>query len=144
MKFSRLALPAIVMSALAGGCELFVIGGGGGTRNTVVEISQRSAPGVVYLFKAELDSANTTAATELMLHTSGRRLLAVEKYEMADDLARWQRILKGKPITSHVVDTLSPTMQNVTATFDYLRAVSFATVMVDDAWYITRIQDVRR
>lgn len=130
----------IALSALAlSGCELFVIGGG--RRQEVVEISQRSSVGVVYLFKAELDSNNTTAATELVVHSSGRKLLAVEKYELRDDMARWQRLLVHKPITGHAIDTVDPSTHVVDATFDRIRHVRFNTKQIDDAWFITRIVD---
>ena len=133
-----LILGTVASLALAG-CELVVIGGK--LRQPVVEVSQRSSAGVVYLFKAELDSNNTAAATELVIHPSGRKLLAVEKYDMRDDLARWQRLLLNKPITSVIIDTIDASSHDVEATFDRIRRVAFATKRVQDAWYITRIGD---
>lgn len=133
--FTCITAAALVLS----GCELFVIGGG--TRQEVVEISQRSSVGVVYLFKAELDSNNTAAATELVVHATGRKLLAVEKFEMRDEMARWQRLLVNKPITGHVIDTVDATTHVVDATFDRIRHVRFSTKRIDDAWFITRVVD---
>lgn len=133
-----LILGTIAGIALAS-CELVVIGGN--VRQPVVEVSQRSSAGVVYLFKAELDSNNTAAATELVIHPSGRKLLAVEKYDMRDELARWQRLLLNKPITGVVVDTVDASTHEVEATFDRIRRVAFATKRVQDAWFITRISD---
>lgn len=128
---------------LLASCELFVIGGG--TRsNTRIERSQRSSVGVAYLFKAELDSSNTTAATELMRHSSGRVLLAVEKFELADDLQRWKTLMATKPITSTVVDTLSDSTHSVRLTLDYLRTLQFSTLRYQNVWWVTKIQDAQK
>jgi hypothetical protein len=123
-------------------CELFVIGGA--TRQPVVEISQRTSAGVVHLFKAELDSSNTAAATELVIHGSGRKLLAIEKYDMRDEMARWQRLLATKPITSYTIDTVDAATHDVEAVFDRIRYVRFSTKLVQDAWFITKITDARQ
>ena len=82
----------LVLGLIASSCELFVVGTPAKPR-IIIERSQRTAPGVVHLFKAELDSGNTTAATELMVSANGRPLLAVEKYELADDLTRWKSVM---------------------------------------------------
>ncbi|MFN6136477.1 MAG: hypothetical protein ACK475_09450, partial [Bacteroidota bacterium] len=55
-----------LFAATVAGCELFVIGSTQ-RRAPVIERSQRSSAGVVHVFKAEIDSGNTTAATELMV-----------------------------------------------------------------------------
>lgn len=122
-------------------CELFVIGGS--VRQPVVEISQRTSVGVVHLFRAELDSNNTAAATELIIHGSGRKLLAIEKYDMRDEMARWQRLLSTKPITSYTIDTVDAATHDVEAVFDRIRYVRFSTKLVQDAWFITKIADAR-
>ena len=121
------------------GCELFVIGGGG-PRTVVIERNQKSAVGVVHLWKAELDSNNLPAVTELMRHASGRKYLAVERYELADDLERWRMIMSGKPITSTATDTLSPTSLVVRAKVDYIRDVTFSTVSQEGTWYVTSVK----
>lgn len=131
---------AIATSLLATACELFVIGSSA-PRQQIIERSQRTSMGVTHLFKAELDSNNTTAATELMVHSTGRKLLAVEKYELADEMARWQRLMAGKPITKTLADTLAENRHRVVITLDYIRSFSITTVSVDDAWYVTRIED---
>jgi len=124
-------------------CELFVVGTPARPR-IVIERSQRSAPGVVHLFKAELDSGNTTAATELMVSPNGRPLLAVEKYELADDLNRWKSVMAGVPISDTRIDTLSTDMQDVTITLDYIRKMKFGTINRDGEWWITRVIDPQR
>jgi len=134
------SFPALLIaSLLLTGCELFVIGGGS-PRTRVIERNQQSAEGVVYLWKAELDTNNLTAVTELMRHASGRKFLAVERYELADDLERWRVIMAGKPITSSAVDTVSPTSHTVRAKVDYIRDVTFSTILQDGKWFVTNVK----
>lgn len=133
----------LVVACLATSCELFVVGTPTRSR-VVIERSQRSSPGVVHLFKAELDSGNTTAATELMVSSTGRPLLAVEKYELADDLNRWKSVMAGIPISDTRVDTVSQDMHDVTITLDYIRKMKFGTISRDGVWWITRVVDPQR
>ena len=138
----RLALGFVCAFALvATGCELFVVGSAQ-RRQRQIERSQRTAPGVVHLFKAELDSGNTTAATELLRNPSGGALLAIEKFELADDLVRWKTVMAGKAITETSVDTVSATAHNVRIAVDYIRVMQFTTIRSNDLWWITRVQDV--
>lgn len=130
----------IATSFVLTACELFVIGSSA-PRPQVIERSQRTSMGVTHLFKAELDSNNTTAATELMVHSSGRKLLAVEKYELADEMARWQKLMARKPITKTIADTLADNRHRVVITLDYIRSFSITTLSIDDAWFVTRIED---
>ncbi|MFN6135116.1 MAG: hypothetical protein ACK475_02415 [Bacteroidota bacterium] len=125
------------------GCELFVIGSTQ-RRSPVIERSQRSSAGVVHVFKAEIDSGNTTAATELMVGPTGRPLLAVEKYELADDLVRWRAVMAGVAISETRVDTVSESVHDVTITLDYIRKMQFGTLRKDGQWWITKITDLRR
>jgi len=118
------------------GCELFVVGGS--KAKPQIERSQQSSAGVVYLFKAELDSGNAEAATELLAHTSGRKLLAMEKYELKDEVRRLQRLMSSKEITSTKTDTLSAVAHNVSVQIDYIRTMSFGTTRLNNSWFITR------
>ena len=120
-------------------CELFVIGKRS-TPTIAIEKNQKSAVGVVHLWKAELDSNNLTAVTELMRHPTGRRYLAVERYELADDIRHWYNVIGSKPITSTVIDTVSAKQHIVHAKVDYIRDVTFSTVRSDnDLWFVSRI-----
>lgn len=138
----RLLRPIVVLSVLLSvalsGCALFVIGDA--KRDMQTERSQRSSMGVVYLFKEALDSTNVLAATDLMVHSSGRRLLAVERYEINDDVERWRRMMSGKPITEMRADTLSATNHRVHVTMDYIKHFVFSTVRLDDMWYVSSVQ----
>jgi hypothetical protein len=133
----------IALALMASSCELFVVGTPAKPR-VVIERSQRTAPGVVHLFKAELDSSNTTAATELMVSANGRPLLAVEKYELADDLTRWKSVMNGLPISDTRTDTLAEDMHDVTVTLDYIRKMKFGTIRRDGLWWITKVTDPQR
>lgn len=132
---------ACAFALVATGCELFVVGSAQ-RRQRQIERSQRTAPGVVHLFKAELDSGNATAATELLRNASGGALLAIEKFELADDLVRWKTVMAGKAITETSVDTVSATAHNVRIAVDYIRVMQFTTIRSNDLWWITRVQDV--
>lgn len=132
---------ACAFAVVATGCELFVVGSAQ-RRQRQIERSQRTASGVVHLFKAELDSGNTTAATELLRNASGGALLAIEKFELADDLVRWKTVMAGKAITETSVDTVSATAHNVRIAVDYIRVMQFTTIRSNDLWWITRVQDV--
>lgn len=118
------------------GCALFTIGGS--PAKPVIERSQRSSVGVVYLFKAELDSGNADAATDLLAHPSGRMLLAMERYDLTEDVRRLQRLMANKEITSTKTDTLSAVAHNVSVQIDYIRTMTFGTTRLKDAWFITR------
>lgn len=131
------AIACVVLSTTLAGCDLFVIGGSKSA--PVIERSQRSSVAVVYLFKAELDSGHADAATDLMAHPSGRPLLAMEKYELKDEVARVQRLMAKKEITATKTDTLSASAHNVSVTIDYIRTMSFSTARIQNAWYITRL-----
>lgn len=133
----------LVLGLIATSCELFVVGTPAKPR-IIIERSQRTAPGVVHLFKAELDSGNTTAATELMVSANGRPLLAVEKYELADDLTRWKSVMSGLPISDTRTDTLGDDVHDVTITLDYIRKMKFGTIKRDGVWWVTKVIDPQR
>lgn len=143
MRANKGVFIVLCIAALVTGCELFVVGAPGRSR-MVIERSQRSSAGVVHLFKAELDSGNTTAATELMVNNSGRPLLAVEKYELADDLTRWKSIMSGQPISETTIDTIGPEAHDVIVTLDYIRKMNFSTLRRDGSWWITKVTDPQR
>ncbi len=139
---SSVVIALLVSAAATAGCALFVVGAE--KKSTSVERSQRSSQSVVYLFKAALDSNNVQAATDLMVHASGRRLLAVERYETRDDVERWRRLMSAKPITETRSDTLSATNHRVHVTVDYIKHFVFLTTRLDDSnWYIASISAQR-
>lgn len=129
---------AIIFSVLLTGCELIVIGNPS-TGPKVVEINQESPVGAVYLFKAELDSNNIPAASQILANPNGNYYLAYEKYEMYYDIKRLHRIISNKPITSVNIDTLSNNNRTYRFVFDYLETMSFTTKKINDEWYVVNI-----
>ncbi len=122
------------------GCELFVFG----TKRTYEpEPTRETSVGTVYLFKAELDSANARAAAGLLVTTSGDPILAIERYEMEDDIARLGRILFQMPITQVKTDTLSKTNHRLRCEFNYMKNITFSAMRIRDKWFITEIQGLQ-
>lgn len=115
-------------------CEMFVIGS---KKKPQVEISQNSPIGAVLLFKAKLDSNNVQDASHLMLKPDGREYIAIEKYELYDDLERLSRIISNKPVTEYKTDTLSVDKCSVNIVFDYIKNYKFETRRIVKDWFIT-------
>ncbi|MFP4529435.1 MAG: hypothetical protein ACLFQX_12885 [Candidatus Kapaibacterium sp.] len=124
----------ISMAFIFAGCELFVIGTP--HKEPAPEINQNSALGAIYLFKAGLDSNNIRAATEIFANSDGSPVLAVEKYEMFDELDRMRRLIGSKPVTLVKTDSITRTTYDIRMEFDYLRTVLFTASKISDNWYI--------
>lgn len=116
-------------------CELIVLSSK--KKNKSIELSQRTPVTTVFLFKSELDSNNIKAASELLLQSNGAPFIAIQKYELFDDLSRLKRIIGGKPVTAFSADSLSPENYKVRMEIDYLKLMTFNTLKVNDAWFIT-------
>lgn len=129
------------MIAILSGCELYIIGT---KKEKIIEVNQQSSLGVVYLFKYELDSNNIRGATEVLAQPSGIFYLAIEKYEMFEEMERLARIIGKKPITDYKTDTLSETSHKITVHFDYLTEVNFTANKISNNWYITEYKDRKR
>jgi len=137
MKFSFLYI--LFMTVLSG-CELYVISTGG-NKEKPIDISQNSSIGVIYLFKTELDSNNVRGATQVLAQPQGLFYLAIERYEMFEEMQRMARIIGRKPITGFLTDTLSATNHNIKVKFDYITEVNFTTEKIRENWYITQYQE---
>lgn len=137
---SRPYVVALLLTTLiaASSCAVFEVGGG--KRDPVIERNQLSSVGVVYLWKAEIDSSNLTAASELMRHRSGRPLLASERYDLTDDLKRWKTLLQNKPITSAVADTVNDSTHTIRTKVDYIRNVTFSAVKTQGKWWVAKVE----
>ncbi len=126
---------AIIFLIAFSGCEVFVIG----TKHKqkeLVDYNQKTPIGAVYLFKTELDSNNIPAATHILANPKGERYLAIEQYEMYDEIARINRLISLKPITAFTMDTLPDNSFRIDVEFDYLKSMGFTTQKIDDYWYI--------
>jgi hypothetical protein len=120
------------------GCDVFEIGT---KKAPPIEVNQKSAVGVVYLFKAEIDSNNITGAVRIILKNDGKQYLASDKVEMYDDLSRISRIVAKKPITAIHADSLSPTQMKVKMEVDYTKILLFTTSKINDDWFITSLSE---
>jgi hypothetical protein len=123
---------------ICAGCELITIGS---KRPQPIIIDQSSPVGAIYLFKTELDSNNIPAATQILANPNGRVLLAFEKYELYDEVARIGRMIASKPITQVKSDSLSPQSYRISMEFSYLKQIAFTTTRINDYWYIVHYQE---
>jgi hypothetical protein len=137
---SALLLIAVLLSCAAASCELIVIKEAT-TSRTVPERDQNSPQGVIFIFKAEIDSNNVQGAIKVMASDDERPLLAVEKLEMQEEISRLGRMIARRDITALSVDTLSPVRQRLRTEFGYLKELTFTTVRVDSLWFISKIAE---
>lgn len=136
------AVALILLFVGLSGCELWVIGSA--PMEKAIEVNQQSSIGAIYLFKAELDSNNLRGASEVLAQPTGDFYLAIEKYEMFEEIQRLARIIGHKEITDFKTDTLTETNHRITVNFDYITEVSFTASKISDNWYITFFQEQMR
>jgi hypothetical protein len=129
-----------VLAFLLSACELIVIKNAT-PKQAVIPTDQTSPQGVVLVFKSEIENANVQGALKLMASEDERPLLAIERRELYEEIARLGRMMAKKDITRVRADTLSPIRQRLRAEFGYLREFTFTTVMIDSVWYISRIAE---
>ena len=124
----------ILVLLVLSGCELITIGS---KKPKPIEVSQKTPIGTVLLFKTELDSNNIPAATRILAKSDGKQFLAIQKYELYDEVARLQRLISNKKITAVKSDSLTESSYKVRVELDYLKSISFTTSKIKDFWYIT-------
>lgn len=125
----------IIFTIVTCSCELIIMDNKRSISKSV-SIDQDSPAGTVYLLKVELDSNNIYAASTVFASPSGGKLLAIERYEMYDDISCLRRVLENKQLTSFRIDTLSPTQTKVYAEFDSIRIITFSTEKIQNRWFI--------
>jgi hypothetical protein len=137
----RVIALCILFACVGTGCELIVLRNGTNVAKQAAPLAildQNSAHGVVRLFVAELDSANLFGALRV-LSNENRLLLATEKQELQEEVARYMRIIGGRKITMLRADTLSDAKQRIRAELNYTKELTFTTVKLDSLWYIAEI-----
>ncbi len=137
-------LVVIIFTVLLNSCELIVIG----TKTTpqvkeFVDYNQKTPLGTIYLFKAELDSNNISAASELLAASDGR-FLAYQRYEKFDEVSRFKRMMSLKEITDVEGDKISENLYKYKLEFDYRRTVTFVTNKISNNWFITDMEGYER
>jgi hypothetical protein len=124
--------------ALMIGCEIFVIGKPDGTKKAErLEIDRFTAKGSLMLFKTELDSSNIPAAARMLADSTGRKLPALNQYEMYNEMRRLKNLIGKKAITYWEEDSLSPYHYRIKLEVDSFRTVDFSMTKIDKYWYIT-------
>lgn len=126
-------ISVLICTMMLSSCELIVISS---KKNQSIDISQNTPLGVVYLFKTELDSNNIPGAAQTLASPSGVKYLALEKYELYDEVARIKRMIGSSPVTRIKTDSISSSSFRFNVEFDYLRTMSFTTAKIKENWYI--------
>jgi hypothetical protein len=103
--------------------------------------SQRTPYLTILSFKSALDSNAVNKAMLLMAHSSGRNYLAVESYELRDEVAHVQRLLAERKITKCSNDNCGENVCTLIIEFDYSKTFSIHTARINGLWYITNITD---
>ncbi len=129
----RLILPVISLMIFLCSCELIVIGA---KPKAQVDISQNNPLGAVILFKTELDSNNVQAAAQVLASPSGKKYLAIEKYDLYDEVHRIMRVIGNKSITGVKSDTTSAGGLRINIELNYLNQLTFTTYKINNNWYI--------
>lgn len=133
-------LMSLCLAFFVASCELIVLKDTT-PQKRVIPSDQNSPQGVVYVFKAEIDSANVQGAMKVMASDDERPLLAIEKLDLQDEIARLGRMMTKKALTRMQIDTLSPVRQRLKAEFGYLKEFTFVTVRIDSLWYISKVAE---
>lgn len=130
----------ILFSMVFTSCELIVIGTKTDTTlPEVIEYNQKSALGTIYLFKAELDSNNVPAASNMLKKPDGNTYLAIERYERFYDIHRFRRMISSREITDISSVVLSPDRMRYNLEFDFRRKLYFTASKIENTWFITEM-----
>ncbi|NBO70197.1 hypothetical protein EBV26_06905 [bacterium] len=119
-------------------CELVRIGSGS---SGLVNPTQETSIGTVYLLKAELDSGNIIGASELLIHPNGKQMKAKERYEQFATLEKLGYAIQKKDIAYSQTDTLSASKHSITCSFNYLNTCTFTLLKANDSWFISDIKE---
>lgn len=126
----------LVFALMLSGCEIFHIGSNKAVRRQI-DFDQKSAMGAVYLFITELDSNNPKAATVLIAQPGGKYYLAIDKYDMYEEITRLGNLISNTPVTGFKTDTISESNQRIQLELDYLKSVVFSAKKIKNSWFIT-------
>jgi len=116
-------------------CELISIGSS--KRQKQIEATQKTAVGAVWLFKAELDSNNINGAMKVLASPQGRLMLAIEKYEMYEEISRFRNIMGNHSFSSFKTDTITDDWLSIKVEADNQKHFKFLTFKVNNLWYVT-------
>ncbi len=123
---------------LCSSCEIFRIGSGA---SGIVNPTQETSIGTIYLLKAELDSGNIIGASDLFIHPNGKQMKAKERYDRFPQLEKLIYTIRNKDIAYTYTDTLMPTKHAIVCSFNYLNTVTFTLQKSQDSWFISDIKE---
>ena len=129
-----------VMIIILSGCEIFTIGKPVKKKSNLPEINRDTPLGTVLLFKYELDSNNIPAATQILADSNGKRYIALEQYELYDEVARIGRLIGRKKVIGNSSDSLNPSLYKITLSLEDSRSMIFTTNKISDMWYIIKYE----
>lgn len=131
----------IVTSLIISGCEIFTIGNKYPIRRKVVVHQNQATPlGVSLLFKTEIDSNNSYAASDLLASQEGELYLAYDRYELSYSVEMLRRNIQMMPITNIKTDTLSGMIVRHQIELDMIKYITVFTKRIDSLWYVTKYQ----
>ncbi len=128
---------SVFLLAILTSCEVFTIKAPPAKQFEAVDMTQRTPLGVVYLFKAELDSNNLNGALSVLASPEGEKYLAIDRYEKKYEVARIKRMISRRKITGLRADTVSADTFNFQLEFDWTRQIEFTASLISEKWYIT-------
>ena len=123
---------------LCSSCELFRIGSGA---SGIVNPTQETSIGTIYLLKAELDSGNIIGASDLFVHPNGKQMKAKERFDIFPQLGKIAHTIRNKDIAYFQTDTLLPTKHAIICSFNYLNTVTFTVQKSQDSWFISDVKE---
>jgi len=137
---NRIIIFTLMISFLSG-CELVVIGSKTPIKKRiVVNYNQKTPLGSILLFKTELDSNNSYAASDLIASADGLQLIALERYNRSFDIERMRRQISMMPLTDLKTDTLGNNIIRYTVEYDLIKSVTYHAKQIDSSWYIIKYQ----
>lgn len=128
----------ISLFLLFASCELVRIGSGG---SGMIQPTQETSIGTIYLLKAELDSGNINGASELLIHPNGKQMKAKERFEKFPQLEKLSYVIRNKDISYSKTDTLDALTHSIRCSFNYLNTISFTLRKNSNTWYISEVKE---
>lgn len=131
----KIALFLMFITVLSA-CELIHIGSNKAVKRQI-DFDQKSAKGVAFLFLTELDSNNSKAATVLLAKPDGKLMLAIDKYDLYEEMSRLSNLFSDVNITNVRADTISDSSQRISLELNYIRTLILSTRKIKNNWFIT-------
>ncbi len=126
----------VIIVIINSGCELITVGVKKAEAPVFISLNQKTAEGVLLLFKAELDSNNIWGASQMLALPGGKKYLAIDKYEKHYDILRIKRIFGKYPFSLLKSDSIDVNTRKLYFEINYLKNYNLTAEKIDDMWYI--------